>query len=216
MPHTGLGAYQGVTGNAQSLGDGVGSLEPYPVDVEGQSVRVLLYPLDRLVTIGLVDAHRSGGADAVGLEEDHDLPDDLLLRPCPGHPFFALGSDTFQFEKSLGFLLDHVEHLVPVVDVVIYLFMPLLLFTSLVRDPATWGQAGRMLGWYVLLVVIMWVIATLAGRLLRWPRPDRGALSLIFIGARPSEIGEDAIAQKLGYMAAIGDHRRRHGILIAR
>ena len=61
--------------------------------------------------IDLADAHHSGGADALGLEEDPDLPDDLLLRPCLDNAIFALGSDTLQFEKSLWFLLDHVEHL---------------------------------------------------------------------------------------------------------
>ena len=81
MPHTGLGAHQGVPGNAQSLGDGIRGLEPDAVDVEGQPVGVLLYPLDRPVTIGLVDAHGTGGADTVGLEEHHDLPHHLLLRP---------------------------------------------------------------------------------------------------------------------------------------
>ena len=113
VPHAGLGADQGVMRNAQSLGDGVRGLEPDAVDIEGQAVRVLLHPLDRSVAIGLVDAHRPGGADTMGLQEHHDLAHDLLLRPGTGHPFLALGSDAFQLQQSLRFLLDDVEDLLP-------------------------------------------------------------------------------------------------------
>ncbi len=67
MPHTDLGAHQGVPGDAQSLGNGIRGLEPDAVDVEGEPVGVLLYPFDRPVTVGLVDAHGAGGADTVGL-----------------------------------------------------------------------------------------------------------------------------------------------------
>ena len=48
MPHAGLGADQGVVGDAQALGDGIGGLEPDAVDVQRQAVGVLPHPLDRL------------------------------------------------------------------------------------------------------------------------------------------------------------------------
>ena len=111
VAHTGLGADQGVVGNTQPLGDGIGGHEPDTVDVEGQAVGVLAHPLHRLVAVGLVDAHRPGGADAMGLQKYHDLAHDLLLRPGAGHPFLALGSDALQFQQSLGLLLDDVEDL---------------------------------------------------------------------------------------------------------
>jgi hypothetical protein len=59
---------QGVKGDAQSLDDGVSGFEPDAVDIEGQAVRVLLHPLDRLVSIGLVDANRPGGTDTMGMQ----------------------------------------------------------------------------------------------------------------------------------------------------
>ena len=83
----------------EPLGDGVRGLEADAVDVEGQPVGVLGDPGDGLVPIGLVDAHRPRGADPVGLEEDHDLADHLLLGPGPGDPLLALGADAGEFEQ---------------------------------------------------------------------------------------------------------------------
>ena len=37
--------------------------------------------LDGVLAVGLVDAHGPAGADAVGVQEHHDVADDLLLRP---------------------------------------------------------------------------------------------------------------------------------------
>ncbi len=110
VAHAGLGADEGVVRDSQLLGDGVGGLEADAMDVEGEPVGVLADLLDRLVPIGLVDAHRPCRADAVGLEEDHDLPDDLLLRPGAGYPLLALGTDTFQLQQPVGAVLDDVEH----------------------------------------------------------------------------------------------------------
>ena len=111
VPHTGPGADQGVVGDAQSLGDGIGGLEPDAVDVQRQAVGVLPHPLHRLVAVGLVDAHRTGGADAMGLQKHHDLAHDLLLRPGAGHPLPALGPDALQLQQTFGLLLDDVEDL---------------------------------------------------------------------------------------------------------
>ncbi len=111
VAHAGLGADQGVVGDAEALGDGIGGLEPDAVDVQRQAVGVLPHPLDRLVAVGLVDAHRPGGADAMGLQKHHDLAHDLLLGPGAGHPLLALGPDALQLQQSFGLLLDDVEDL---------------------------------------------------------------------------------------------------------
>jgi hypothetical protein len=64
VAHTGLGADQGVVGNIQPLGDGIGGLEPDAVDFEGEAVGVLPHPLYGSVAVGLVDAHRPGSVPA--------------------------------------------------------------------------------------------------------------------------------------------------------
>ncbi len=110
MAHAGLGADQRVRRDAEPLGDGVGGLEADAVDVQRQPVRVLAHPLDGLLAIGLVDAHRARGADAVGLQKDHDLADDLLLGPGLGDALLALRADTAQRQQLLRVVLDDIEH----------------------------------------------------------------------------------------------------------
>jgi hypothetical protein len=52
------------------------------VDVRSQEVRVAAHLLNGTLTVGLVDPHRPAAADAVGVQENHDLADDLLFGPC--------------------------------------------------------------------------------------------------------------------------------------
>ena len=68
--------------HAELGGDGIGRSKADPTHVPGQPVRVLGHDLDGLMTIGLEDANRSCRADAMGVQEDHDLPHRLLLGPA--------------------------------------------------------------------------------------------------------------------------------------
>ena len=70
--------------------DRVGGLEADAADVARQPIGVLGHDLDGVGAVGLEDPHRPGGADAVAVQEDHDLPDDLLLGPGVGD---ALGAN---------------------------------------------------------------------------------------------------------------------------
>ena len=62
--------------------DLVGGAEADAADVAGQPVGVLRDQLNRVGAVGLVDAHRARGADAVAVQEQHDLADHLLLGPA--------------------------------------------------------------------------------------------------------------------------------------
>lgn len=84
MAHAGLGTDQTVPGDAQALGQGVGGIETDAVDVQRQAVGVRADLGDGFHAIGLVDARRPRGAQAVRLQKDHDLADDLLLGPGLG------------------------------------------------------------------------------------------------------------------------------------
>jgi hypothetical protein len=45
------------------------------------------------------------------VKEDHDLPDDLLLRPGVRDPFGSNRADARHLAKPIGFSLDDVEDL---------------------------------------------------------------------------------------------------------
>jgi hypothetical protein len=60
--------------------------------------------------IGFEDAYRPRRADAVAVEEQHDLADDLLLCPASNDPLRALRADAGDLTQAARLLLDHVEH----------------------------------------------------------------------------------------------------------
>ena len=61
--------------------DRVGALETDASNIPGKPIGVLGHDLHGVRAVGLEDANRPGGADPVAVQEDHDLPDDLLLGP---------------------------------------------------------------------------------------------------------------------------------------
>src|SRR5262249_31134241 len=72
--------------------------------------RVLRDELNGIRTIGLVDPHRPRRADAVAVQEHHDLADDFLLSPASNDPLRPLRADTGYLAQTGRFLLDDVEY----------------------------------------------------------------------------------------------------------
>ena len=116
-------ANAGAAGNDHHFGDecgpercllAVGKRQPVGLalaaDVASQPVGVLRDQLNRIGAIGLVDAHRARGADAVAVQEQHDLADHLLLGPAPDDPLGTLRADPGHLTQAARFLLDDVEH----------------------------------------------------------------------------------------------------------
>ena len=71
--------------------------------VAGEPIGILGHHLDRVMAIGLEDAHRPGRSDAVGMQEDHDVADSLLLGPARGDlpgPEFADAGNLPQFLRG--------------------------------------------------------------------------------------------------------------------
>ena len=93
--------------------DRVGGLEADAANVPRQPVGVLRHDLDGVGAIGLVDPDRPGRADAVLMEEDHDLAHDLLLGPGVRDPLGTHRADARHLAQPLGFRLYRVEHLLP-------------------------------------------------------------------------------------------------------
>ena len=97
--------------DAELHGDGVGGLEADAADVARQPVGVLGHDLDGIGAVGLEDADRACGAHAMAVQEDHDLPHDLLLGPGAGDALGAHRADAGHLAQTIGLRLDHVEHL---------------------------------------------------------------------------------------------------------
>src|SRR3984893_6931193 len=90
--------------------DLVGSAEADAADVASQAIRILRDELDGLGAVGLVDAHRARGADAVAVQEQHDLTDHFLLGPTANDAVRPLRADPGDFTQPARLLLYDVEH----------------------------------------------------------------------------------------------------------
>ena len=97
--------------DAQLHGDGVGRLETDAADVARQAIWVFGHDLDGVRAVGLEDPHRPRRADAVALQEDHDLPHRLLLGPGSGDAAGSYRPDTRDFPQTIRRRLDDVEYL---------------------------------------------------------------------------------------------------------
>src|ERR1035441_7428835 len=100
MVQTGAGPEDRVVRDADLLRDLVGGLEADAVDVLGQAIRVHLDLIDRALPIRLANPHRPAGADAVAVEEHHDLADHLLLRPRLLDALAALWADAVHVDRK--------------------------------------------------------------------------------------------------------------------
>src|SRR6476659_9439733 len=79
-------------------------------DVPGQPVGVLRDELDGVGAVGLVDAYRARRADAVAVQEQHDLADDLLLGPTSNDALRPLRADPSHLAQAAGVLLYYVKN----------------------------------------------------------------------------------------------------------
>jgi hypothetical protein len=79
--------------DAEPHGDCVCGLEADATDIASKTVGVLGHDLDGIGAIGLEDADRACSAHAMAMQEDHDLPHDLLLGPRADDAFGAHGAN---------------------------------------------------------------------------------------------------------------------------
>src|SRR5215471_11078057 len=86
--------------------DLVGRAEADATDVAGQAGRVFRNQPDGIGAIGLVDTHRGRRADAIAVQEQHDLADHLRLGPPGDDPLRTLGADAGHLTQAGELLLD--------------------------------------------------------------------------------------------------------------
>ncbi len=95
--------------DAEPEGDRVGGLEADAADIARQAIRVVGHDLDGIGAVGFVDPHRTGRADAVAVQEHHDLAPDLLLGPGRGDTPGADGPDAIDLAHPVRLGLDDVK-----------------------------------------------------------------------------------------------------------
>ena len=106
----GAHAHAGGGLDAELACDQVCGAEADAAYIAGQAVGVVGDDLHGLGAVGLVDAHRPAGAHAVGMQEQHDLADHLLLGPAGDDACGALGPDAGHLAQPGRLLLDQLEH----------------------------------------------------------------------------------------------------------
>ena len=70
-----------IQGNPQALGNLVGGKKAYPRDIHGQAIGIFLDHFEGRFAIVFENARGKSRADAMAAEEDHELPDVLLVLP---------------------------------------------------------------------------------------------------------------------------------------
>src|SRR6266700_7328819 len=85
---------------------------PRATDFARQAIGVLRHDLHGIAAVGLVDAHRPRGANAMAVQEDHDLGDSLLLGPGSRDAAGSYRTDAVHLPQAIRLRLDDVEYLV--------------------------------------------------------------------------------------------------------
>jgi hypothetical protein len=109
MVKTGDRAEERIVGDTKILGDLIRGLKPDTGDVAGKDIRIGANAIDGFIAVGFVNADRAAGADAMGMEEDHDGADDLLFSPGVFDLFPAFWAYAFDLFEACGGMFDDVE-----------------------------------------------------------------------------------------------------------
>src|SRR5674476_185813 len=97
--------------DAELHGDRICGLESNTSNVARQAVWVFGHDLNGINAIGFEDPHRPRRADAVAVQENHDLADDLLFGPSVCDALGAHQTNTSHLAQPVGLNLDDIEHL---------------------------------------------------------------------------------------------------------
>ena len=98
----GFGTIERILRDANLLRDLVGRLKADPLNVCRQSVGIAAHLLDGMFPVSFVDAYRPTGADAIAVQENHNLADLLRLLPCMAIRFRRFGPMPSTYSSSDG------------------------------------------------------------------------------------------------------------------
>jgi hypothetical protein len=109
VENPGVDALRAGGGQAEVARDLVGGLEADPFDLAADAVWFSSQDFLRFLAIGLHDAEAERVGDAVGLQEDHDLAQGLLVLPGGLDRFGAAWADAVDFAQAGRLVGDDVE-----------------------------------------------------------------------------------------------------------
>ncbi len=110
--HAGAQAERRIAGDPEALGELVGRGEADAADLLRETIGVGPDQLDRARAIGLEDARGAQGAEAVRVQEQHDVAHRALLAPGGGDPLGKAAADALHLAQPVRAALDDLEHLV--------------------------------------------------------------------------------------------------------
>ena len=108
--NTGAHAYQCRLLDAEPCRNLVGGDKADAANVAGEAIGVLRDQPDGIGAVGPVDPHGARSANAMAVEEEHDLANDLLLAPAGDDAFRALRADPGHLAQPAWLLFDDLEH----------------------------------------------------------------------------------------------------------
>ena len=105
----GVDALRAGGGQSKITGDLVGRLEANPFDLATHAVGFVGEYLLRVLAVGFHDANAEGVGHAIGLQEDHDLAQSLLVIPRGLDGLRAPWSDTIDFAEAARLVGNDIE-----------------------------------------------------------------------------------------------------------
>ena len=87
--------------------------KPDPPDIVRKFIRILLNHFDAFVSVSFVDLSRVGCADAMILEEQHDVLDFLLFCPSCLDPLHPHLSNTRYRKQPIRIRFNHIQCVLP-------------------------------------------------------------------------------------------------------
>ena len=105
----GVDALRAGGGQAEIARDLIRGLEAHAFDLAADAVRFGGEDFLRVLPVGLDDADAEGVGHAVGLQEDHDLAQGLLVVPRGLDRLRAAGADAVDFAEAARLIRDDVE-----------------------------------------------------------------------------------------------------------
>ena len=111
MAQSGIGPKQGVVRDADLLRNLVGGFETNAGNVFRQAIRIASNLLNRVLAVGLVNPNRPARAYTIGVQKNHDVANDLLLRPCVFDAASSHRTNPLDILKPAGFFFDYVKNL---------------------------------------------------------------------------------------------------------
>ena len=98
---------------AQFGANRIGRFEADPRDIAGEQIGVGPHAGDGVLAVEFIHPQGAARADAVAVQEDHDVADGLLLGPGALDLLAAAGADTLDFLQAGRRYFDDVENILP-------------------------------------------------------------------------------------------------------